>query len=174
MKIQPIDSKTAARTTDSAKPAKKSRLKWLFEHQFPSVLKIAPAKKLVGEMREDRDDGEPEPSSLCLSKMVQNFMEETTTNEKSTRCGLRRCNCFNDNCSDSDDDDLDFYYADAVPPPTMGDTANILKIISNTSKEPTKKVTLITFSSQVKEVIITSLWIWQLTNASIVTEDLKS
>ncbi|KAH7661402.1 hypothetical protein IHE45_15G060900 [Dioscorea alata] len=128
MKIQPIDSRTAARTTDSAKPAQKSRLKRLFERQFPGVLKIAPAEKLVGETREkDRDDGEPEPSSLCLAKMVQNFMEETATNEKSARCGRRRCNCFNGNCSDSDDDDLDFYYADAVPTPTTGDTADILK-----------------------------------------------
>lgn len=128
MKIQPIDSRTAARTTDSVKPAQKSRLKRLFERQFPGVLKIAPAEKLVGETREkDRDDGEPEPSSLCLAKMVQNFIEETATNEKSARCGRRRCNCFNGNCSDSDDEDLDFYYADAVPPPTTGDTADILK-----------------------------------------------
>ncbi|KAJ0982437.1 hypothetical protein J5N97_010692 [Dioscorea zingiberensis] len=125
MKIQPIDSKAAARA-DSAKPAPKSRLKRLFERQFPGVLKIAPAEKLAGDGREEeKDDAEPEPSSLCLAKMVQNFMEETA-NEKSARCGRRRCNCFNGNCSDSSDDELDFHYADA-PALTTGDTTDFLK-----------------------------------------------
>jgi len=40
-----------------------------------------------------------EPSSVCLDKMVQNFIEES--NEKSapatTKCGCNRCNCFKGN-----------------------------------------------------------------------------
>ncbi|KAM2991826.1 hypothetical protein FF2_044125 [Malus domestica] len=72
----------------------------------------------IKELHFNKDDGdgdgdgggsaEFEPSSMFLTKMVQNFIEES--NEKQslavTRCSQNRCNCFNENCNNSSD--LDF------------------------------------------------------------------
>ncbi|WOL15264.1 hypothetical protein Cni_G24045 [Canna indica] len=109
MKIQPIDANGAVAfvsMTDPAKPVAKSRLKRLLERQFPSVLKISSADKVIGcgDGREkERDDGgEVEPSS-CLDTMVFGFTEEVN-HEKLPR---RRCNCFNANFDDSSDDEFD-------------------------------------------------------------------
>ncbi|WOK99420.1 hypothetical protein Cni_G08132 [Canna indica] len=104
MKVQPVDAAGSVRI-DPAKPAAKSRLKRLFERQFPSVLRISLAEKPGdGRERERADDvGEMEPSSVCLDKMVLSFMEEGGT-ERPPRS---RCNCFNSNYDDSSDDDLD-------------------------------------------------------------------
>ncbi|KAG1368698.1 hypothetical protein COCNU_14G011660 [Cocos nucifera] len=125
MKIQPIGPKGAVRT-DPAKPAGKSRLKRLFERQFPSVLRISSAEKVAvagvddGKERE-RDDGDMvDPSSLCLDRMVLSFIEEG--NEKPPRS---RCNCFNGNCDDSSDDEFDVRAGDA--PAASGDAVEILK-----------------------------------------------
>ncbi|XP_008786071.2 uncharacterized protein LOC103704518 [Phoenix dactylifera] len=125
MKIQPIGPKGAVRT-DPAKPAGKSRLKRLFERQFPSVLRISSAEKLavaaVGDGKDrGRDDGEMvDPSSLCLDRMVLSFIEEG--NEKPPRS---RCNCFNGNCDDSSDDEFDVRAGDA--PAAFGDAAEFIK-----------------------------------------------
>lgn len=125
MKIQPIGPKGAVRT-DPAKPAGKSRLKRLFERQFPSVLRISSAEKVavagVGDGKErERDDGDMvDPSSLCLDRMVLSFIEEG--NEKPPRS---RCNCFNGNCDDSSDDEFDVRAGDA--PAASGDAVEILK-----------------------------------------------
>ncbi|KAG7989459.1 hypothetical protein I3843_03G239100 [Carya illinoinensis] len=115
MKIQPVDCHTPEEF-QPVKPVVKSRLKQLFEWQFPNVLRISAAKKVgVEEPHFNKDvcngsSSEFEPSSLCLSKMVQNFIEEN--NEKQSgaiKCGRNRCNCFNRRCTDSSEDDLDFY-----------------------------------------------------------------
>ncbi|XP_041003513.1 uncharacterized protein LOC121248951 [Juglans microcarpa x Juglans regia] len=115
MKIQPVDSHTPEEF-QPVKPVVKSRLKQLFEWQFPNVLRISAAKKVGVEEPHFNKDGcngsstEFEPSSLCLSKMVQNFIEEN--NEKQScaiKCGRNRCNCFNRKCTDNSEDDLDFY-----------------------------------------------------------------
>ncbi|XP_010923500.1 uncharacterized protein [Elaeis guineensis] len=125
MKIQPIGPKGAVRT-DPAKPAGKSRLKRLFERQFPSVLRISSAEKVsvagVGDGKDrERDDGDMvDPSSLCLDRMVLSFIEEG--NEKPPRS---RCNCFNGNCDDSSDDESDIRAGDA--PAASGDAVEILK-----------------------------------------------
>lgn len=112
MKIQPIDSQTyrgSNRNDATAKPVSKSRLKRLFDRQFPSVLKISSAEKAVaGEPAYGKDVAtEFEPSSVCLAKMVQNFIEETNEKQSAAKCGRNRCNCFNGNNNDSSDDEFD-------------------------------------------------------------------
>ncbi|XP_065861050.1 uncharacterized protein [Euphorbia lathyris] len=113
MKIQPIDSLTPEEATplETVKPVVKSRLKRLFELQF---LKNSTADK-VGvfcepHFNKDSSKGsvEFEPSSECLASMVQNFIEESNEKNSSAalRCG-RSCNCFNRNCNDSSEDELD-------------------------------------------------------------------
>ncbi|KAG8370744.1 hypothetical protein BUALT_Bualt13G0015400 [Buddleja alternifolia] len=115
MKIQPVDftepqSPPQPKYEAVAKPVLKQRFKRLFERQF--LRTPAPPHKPV----HNKDDvDEFEPSSICLAKMVQNFIEEN--NEKpQVKCGRRRCNCFNGNSTDNSDEDQDpynFSYADA-------------------------------------------------------------
>ncbi|XP_065019034.1 uncharacterized protein LOC135581759 isoform X1 [Musa acuminata AAA Group] len=95
-KIQPIDVRGLVRS-DQAKPVPKSRLKRLFERQFPGVLRISSVERL-----------DLEPSTVCLDKMVRSFMEDNNGEKPSSRCGHSRCNCFHGHCDDSSDDDLDF------------------------------------------------------------------
>ncbi|XP_061365607.1 uncharacterized protein LOC133308889 [Gastrolobium bilobum] len=108
MKIQPIDidservKEAAAAVVVRNESVLKSRLRrlFVFERQFP---------------RNNKDGGgggggggggtEFEPSSVCLAKMVQNFMEEQPP-APPQKCGRNRCNCFNANSSDEDDFDL--------------------------------------------------------------------
>ncbi|KAF5816684.1 hypothetical protein HanRHA438_Chr03g0148551 [Helianthus annuus] len=116
MKIQPIDNRSYDESVNSdspvaVKPVLKSRLKRLFDRQFPSVLKNNSEK--VNEVK----DGEFEPSSVCLAKMVQNFIEDAAAPEK-PKCGRNRCNCFNGNINDVSDDEFDLsaagYFGDSV------------------------------------------------------------
>lgn len=122
MKIQPIDSHSLEEPTrfEPAKPVAKSRLKRLFERQF--LRNSSPAEKVeepVYVNKEVSNGGsaaaEFEPSSVCLAKMVQNFIEEN--NEKQSggaiKCGRNRCNCFNGTCNESSEDELDSYYGDS-------------------------------------------------------------
>ncbi|XP_008775235.1 uncharacterized protein LOC103695641 [Phoenix dactylifera] len=123
MKIQPIDAKGMVRS-EPAKPVGKSRLKRLFERQFqfPAVLRISSAEKLAAAAA-----GDPEPSSVCLDKMVQSFMEDNSS-EKPSRCGRHRCNCFHGNCDERSDDDADFPGGDPSPLiPTSSDAAEVVK-----------------------------------------------
>ncbi|KAF5205110.1 putative DNA-directed RNA polymerase subunit beta-beta protein [Thalictrum thalictroides] len=115
MKIQPIDCNTPIFRNDQVKPVVKSRFKRLFEWQFSSVSKNLNVDKPCGSGTEllcYKDvNNELEPSSVCLAKMVQNFIEEN--NEKQlipVKCNRNRCNCFNGNCSDSSDDEFYFGY----------------------------------------------------------------
>ncbi|KAE8720781.1 hypothetical protein F3Y22_tig00018191pilonHSYRG00029 [Hibiscus syriacus] len=129
MKIQPIDFKTleeaaAPRSEAVKQPAVKSRFKRLFERPFPSVLrnysteKIGAVAVIADELPFSKEcSAEFEPSSVCLAKMVQNFIEEH--NEKQQSCAVRcsgrnRCNCFsNRSCSDSSDDEMDGFFGDS-------------------------------------------------------------
>lgn len=119
-KIQPIDSHArpleAATRFEPVKPVVKSRLKRLFERPFTSVLRPsspASAEKVGGveELHFNKDGftalaGEFEHSSVCLAKMVQNFMEESNEKQSTAaRCSRNRCNCFNGNCDDSSDEE---------------------------------------------------------------------
>uniref|UniRef100_A0A2N9G6L7 Uncharacterized protein n=1 Tax=Fagus sylvatica TaxID=28930 RepID=A0A2N9G6L7_FAGSY len=128
MKIQPIDSFTPEEPIIRFEPVKlvmKSRLKRLFDFQFPSVLRNSTAapEKLIGagtteepHFQKDGCNGsvapvEFEPSSVCLNNMVQNFIEENNNEKQSgaVKCGRNRCNCFNRNCIDSSEDEWDSY-----------------------------------------------------------------
>lgn len=118
MKIQPIDIDSPAAVTrpESGKPVLKSRLKRLFDRPFTNVLRNATSEKLFPEVHQYYGGGagagggavtEFEPSSVCLAKMVQNFIEEN--NEKQAKCGRNRCNCFNGNNDSSSDDESDLF-----------------------------------------------------------------
>lgn len=141
MKIQPIDIDVQTVReqvrTDSAKPLFKSRLRRLFDRPFPSVLRISAVEKpIVGEAAQfsSKDGGgtEFEPSSVCLDKMVQNFIEES--NEKqpaAVKYGRNRCNCFNGNSNDSSDDEFDVFggFGDSITSGSSGgDACDILKV----------------------------------------------
>lgn len=141
MKIQPIDidSETLREPVriDSAKPVLKSRLRRLFDRQFPSVLRISSTEKpTVGEPPHFNKDGgaiaEFEPSSVCLAKMVQNFIEESNEKQQPTKCGRNRCNCFHGNSNDSSDDELDVFgggFGDSMTTGSFGgDASDILKV----------------------------------------------
>ncbi|XVF32480.1 hypothetical protein REPUB_Repub17cG0086500 [Reevesia pubescens] len=118
MKIQPIDFNTleemAPPRLETVKPVVKSRFKRLFERQFPSVLRNSAATDKVGAAASAADElpfnkectNEFEPSSVCLAKMVQNFIEENNEKQQS---GAVRCsrNCFNSNSTDSSEDEMD-------------------------------------------------------------------
>ncbi|XXG76725.1 hypothetical protein AAC387_Pa08g1020 [Persea americana] len=126
MKIQPFDPLSVSKgpfRNDPPKPVAKSVFKRLFERPFSSVMRISSAEKLVGGGGEQHCSSEFEPSSVCLDKMVQNFIEES--NEKQAKCGRNRCNCFNGNCDDSSDDEFDFPGGTADAP--AGDTCEVLK-----------------------------------------------
>ncbi|KAL3531287.1 hypothetical protein ACH5RR_010609 [Cinchona calisaya] len=118
MKIQPIDFTSPEESStpryEPVKPVIKSRFKRLIERQFSSVLKISAPEKPTdtgaggGEWhlgKEISDDFEP--SSVCLNKMVENFIYEN--NDKQQRCGRNRCNCLRGNCTDSSDDEADSF-----------------------------------------------------------------
>ncbi|KAJ7977322.1 Protein of unknown function (DUF506) [Quillaja saponaria] len=136
MKIQPIDSYTSEEGIrfEPVKPMIKSRLKRLFERQFSSVLKNSAAEKIgVEEPHFSKDSvigsAEFEPSSVCLAKMVQNFIEGNNEKQSAAiRCGRKRCNCFNRNCNDDSEDELDSFgsFGDSSYPST-GEACEILK-----------------------------------------------
>ncbi|OMO99667.1 hypothetical protein COLO4_13171 [Corchorus olitorius] len=125
MKVQPIDIDSQAQKetvpfrAEPVKPVLKSRLKRLFDRQFPSVLRISTAEKpSIGETQfnTSKDGGiEFEPSSVCLAKMVQNFIEDSHNDKQPppqpppAKCGRNRCNCFNANSNDSSDDEFDVF-----------------------------------------------------------------
>lgn len=119
MKVQPIDAQQEFRES-SKPPVLKSRLKRLFDRPFNSVLRISSAASdkapvVPGEVK-DVGIVEFEPSSVCLDKMVQNFIEENTFErvQQTQKCGRNRCNCFNGNSNDSSDDEFDFAFGDSV------------------------------------------------------------
>ncbi|CAL0316130.1 unnamed protein product [Lupinus luteus] len=115
MKIQPIDFQLPAEGTrlELAKPVVKSRLKRLLERQFSGVLRNPAVEKIAGEEQSLCKDGvncshDFEPSTVCLTNMVHNFIEENPEKHSvSTRCGRNRCNCFNRNSDDNSDNDSD-------------------------------------------------------------------
>ncbi|XP_038898340.1 uncharacterized protein LOC120086017 [Benincasa hispida] len=142
MKIQPIDIDVQTVReqvrTESAKPVFKSRLRRLFDRPFPSVLRIAAVEKpiIVGEPAQfsSKDGGggtELEPSSVCLDKMVQNFIEENNEKQPATvKYGRNRCNCFNGNSNDSSDDEFDVFggFGESITSGSSGgDACDILK-----------------------------------------------
>ncbi|CAN4091233.1 unnamed protein product [Withania somnifera] len=135
MKIQPIDSPTYRESiqNDIAKPVVKSRLKRFFDRPFPSVLRISSANEKLNaagagnELPYGKEGAvtEFEPSSVCLAKMVKDFIEENNEKPSAAKCGRNRCNCFNGSNNDSSDDEFDF--SDSVTNSSFGDSSEALK-----------------------------------------------
>ncbi|KAL0457119.1 UNVERIFIED_CONTAM: hypothetical protein Slati_1051100 [Sesamum latifolium] len=129
MRIQPIDSIRS----DVVKPPVKSRLKRLFDRPFTGVLKISSAEKPVAGGEKDgvatAAVAELEPSSVCLDKMVQNFIEDNNEKQSTAaaKCGRNRCNCFNGNSNDSSDDELDFFSDSLSANSSFSDPSDTLK-----------------------------------------------
>lgn len=134
MRIQPID----AIRHDIVKPPPvlKSRLKRLFDRPFNSVLRISSTteKQSTGGEKDGITVPAPlefEPSSLCLDKMVQNFIEDNNEKQSSAsavKCGRHRCNCFNGNSNDSSDDEFDFFADSFAPNSSYTDPSDSLKV----------------------------------------------
>ncbi|MCE3215608.1 hypothetical protein HAX54_002967, partial [Datura stramonium] len=74
-----------------------------------SVLRISSAAEKPGAAGGTNDGAatEFEPSSVCLDKLVQNFIEENNDKPSAAKFG-RKCNCFNASSNDSSDDEFDF------------------------------------------------------------------
>ncbi|KAJ0453854.1 hypothetical protein HanIR_Chr15g0733761 [Helianthus annuus] len=117
MKIQPVDC-SSPECFESVKTVQKSRLRRLFD--FSSFLRSSAVadRSGAGETQCGKDVvDEFEPSSVCLDKMVQNFIEESTEKEKQSvclnkcgRCNHRRCNSGTGECSsDGSEDELDSF-----------------------------------------------------------------
>ncbi|KAL0699416.1 hypothetical protein Bca4012_055538 [Brassica carinata] len=141
MKIQPIDidSPAVPKPEATGKPVLKSRLKRLFDRPFRTA---ASEKPFPGG--EAQSVTEFEPSSVCLTKMVQNFMEEN--NEKQAKCGRNRCNCFNGNNDSFSDDESDLFASDhlksLIPCVTVAESnllAEAAKIVDKNSKSVKRK-----------------------------------
>lgn len=128
MKIQPIDFQKLEEPAqfEPVKPAQKSRFKRLFERVKNSAAEKAGAVEEPHLSKED-DAPEFEPSSVCLARMVQNYIEDDNERHPPVaRCGR---NCFNRNKSgDSSEDDWDSAFNDPVLPPS-NETVEILKTL---------------------------------------------
>ncbi|AEC09589.1 DNA-directed RNA polymerase subunit beta-beta protein, putative (DUF506) [Arabidopsis thaliana] len=110
MKIQPIDESDVSEEVpypETMRQMPKSRLKRLFERQFTNK---NVSEKFTGSDVEAPlsrgNSGDFEPSSVCLAKMVLNFMEDNNGGEKQ-RCGRSRCNCFSGSGTESSDDETE-------------------------------------------------------------------
>ncbi|KAL9262707.1 hypothetical protein AKJ16_DCAP02534 [Drosera capensis] len=151
MKIQPVDFEAevlreSIPAADVSKQAPKSRLRKLFDRQFPNVLRpsstdkptthgtekaaataaaqLLSAKEAAAVPREQL-----EPSSVCLAKMVQNFLEEGNDKQynSAVKCGRNRCTCFIGRHESSDDKESDPNLNDSSPNPPVTDATKILE-----------------------------------------------
>lgn len=139
IKIRPIDAHIPAEglELEQAKPVAKSRLKRLFERQFSGVLRNSAADKVAGDEPHFSKDGfhgsnDFEPSSACLAKMVQSFIEDNPEKQSaSLRYGHNRSNCFNGNCDNCSDDEGDTFcdFGDSKHS-SNGESFDILKVFS--------------------------------------------
>ncbi|KAK7277595.1 hypothetical protein RJT34_22610 [Clitoria ternatea] len=137
MKSQPIDSQVipseGTRFELQVKPVVKSRLKRLLGRQFSGVLRNSRVEKTStgdGSCKDsvNHDCGDFEPSSACLAKMVQNFIEENPEKHSSSvKCGRNRCYCFNRNCDDSSDDESEAFGGFGDSNHSSGQVSEMLK-----------------------------------------------
>lgn len=129
-KILPFDSQAIREVpirSDAVKPVLKSRLMRLFDRQFrvSSIIGTEASKLEVGNGAELF-----EPSSVCLTKMVQNFIEDSGEKQLAQKCGRNRCNCFNGIVNDSSDDEFDVstgFGDDLKPKAWYGDFSDTIK-----------------------------------------------
>ncbi|KAK4365952.1 hypothetical protein RND71_013832 [Anisodus tanguticus] len=114
MKVQPIDSSIKNDTTTVKPPLLKSRLQRFFDRRISSAAAEKPSAGAGA--------AEFEPTSVCLDKLVQNFMEENNYKPSATRFG-RKCNCFNGNNNDSSSDD-EFDFSDSITNSSFADSSD--------------------------------------------------
>ncbi|KVI03893.1 uncharacterized protein LOC112512045 [Cynara cardunculus var. scolymus] len=113
MKIQPIDS-TTLEYFEYEKTVPKSRLRRLFDLSIFLKGSAVEDRFVSGEL-ECGEDGldEIEPTSVCLDKMVENFLEESNGKQSALKCGRHHhCLCFDGNvhrCSESSEDEFDSF-----------------------------------------------------------------
>ncbi|KAH0855328.1 hypothetical protein HID58_013782 [Brassica napus] len=91
---------------ETMKQMPKSRLKRLFERQF-SFKEHLRGRAATPPPLSRGGSGDFEPSSVCLGKMVVNFIEDNNNGDKQ-RCGRSRCSCFNWSGTESSDDESDW------------------------------------------------------------------
>ena len=79
-------------------------------------------------------------SSVCLAKMVQNFIEDSNEKQPSVRCNRNRCNCFNGNCKDSFEDEFDSFggFGDSNLSSSV-EAIEILKVIKSIADEKKRR-----------------------------------
>lgn len=131
MKIQPIDSQVPSDGTrlELAKPVVKSRLKRLLERQFSGVLRNSAPEKIAGggdETLGANGSTDFEPSSACLAKMVQSFIEESHEKHSASHRN-NRCNCFNRSFDDSSDDESNSLSGSGESNYSLGEACETLK-----------------------------------------------
>lgn len=169
MKIQPIDfahSDEGSAQNEPIKPVVKSRLKRLIERQFHSVLRITTTVEKTGaeESHYQHKDSSTdfEPSSVCLSKMVQNFIEGGNEKQFGTvRCGRKRCNCFNGSCSDSSEEEYEISssseawesFKGLVPCPSLSER----NLLADTAKIIEKNKTFCKSKDDCRKMVVESL-----------------
>ncbi|CAL0299925.1 unnamed protein product [Lupinus luteus] len=144
MKIQPIDidprnlKDYAVVRNDAVKPVLKSRLRrlFVFDRQFQKATEKTAAGVEAPQSNKDvaaENTSEFEPSSVCLAKMVQSFMEESNEKQQpiaAVKCGRSRCNCFNGNSNDSSDEEFDIFgtgFGESISSGSFGDASDALK-----------------------------------------------
>lgn len=128
MKIQPIDDSDVSEELpfpETMRQMPKSRLKRLFERQFTikNVSEKFPDVDVEAPLSRG-NSGDFEPSSVCLAKMVLNFIEDNNGGEKQ-RCGRSRCNCFSGSGTESSDDETE--WSDGFKC-SSGEACEILKV----------------------------------------------
>lgn len=132
MRIQPIDAIGFGDDVVAKPPVLKSRLKRLFDRPLNSVLRISSAEK---QPPSGGTAPEFEPSSVCLDKMVQNFIEDDNEKQSAAaaavKCGRHRCNCFNGNSNDSSDDEFGFFSESLTVNSSLSDPSDTLKVLPN-------------------------------------------
>ncbi|EOA25336.1 hypothetical protein CARUB_v10018656mg [Capsella rubella] len=104
-KIRPINVNGVAKEEKQAavmRQTPRSRLKRLFERQFS----LKSFSRVDSPLRRGHSE-EFEPSSVCLRKMVERYIEDPDS-EKQSRCVTvcrNHCNCFSGSGTDSSDED---------------------------------------------------------------------
>lgn len=103
MKVRPVDADGVAEEPPAMRQFPKSRLKRLFERQF-SLKNFAGGESSLSR----GNSGEFEPSSVCLRKMVEKYIEDPDS-ENQPRCVVRNCcNCLGRSGTDSSDEEDEY------------------------------------------------------------------
>ncbi|KAJ3669888.1 hypothetical protein LUZ60_010212 [Juncus effusus] len=109
-KIQPMDPKSTFRI-DPARHRPSLLRRFFVPRAIAAPSPATSAAKAEADKDSDDSGGGVDPSSVCLDRMVLNFMEETTEISKPLKS---RCNCFNGNYDESSDEEIDLQYCDVT------------------------------------------------------------